>query len=78
MADLYVGLSIGQIDSMGDQLTIGTTHSGAVDVEVFVKNGTTAGSSPMVIDVNKILEMITFYFINHGVDVNATPTSLDL
>jgi len=78
MADLYIGAPIGSIDGMSDQLTVGSTSTASLDVEVRIKNGTTAGSSPQTIEVNKILELVTLFMINHGVDFNATPTSADL
>ncbi|HLZ08458.1 MAG TPA: hypothetical protein VKT80_07725 [Chloroflexota bacterium] len=76
MADLWIGLDVGQIDGMSDQLTVSTSSTGQ-DIEVHIVNGTTAGG-PKIIDINKALELITWYLINHGVDFNATPTTADL
>lgn len=68
MADTYIGLALGQIDGMSDQLTVGTSSAGsAVDVEVRIRNTPSVGGI-QVIEVNKILELITWFLINHEVD----------
>ena len=77
MADMYIGIAIGQIDGMSDQLTVGSTSTASMDVEVRIKNGTTAGG-PQIVEINKALELFTWYLINHGVDFNATPNTADL
>ena len=61
MADMYIGIAIGQIDGMSDQLTVGSTSTASMDVEVRIKNGTTAGG-PQIIEINKALERLVDIF----------------
>lgn len=76
MADLFVGIALGQIDGMSDQIVTGSVSAGAaVDVEVRVRNTPSVGGIG-TIEVNKALEQITWYFINKGVDFNATTPSM--
>ncbi len=76
MADMFIGLALGQIDGMSDQLTVGTSSAGsAVDVEVRIRNASSVGAI-QIIEVNKILELITWFLINHEVDFIQTPTIL--